>query len=72
MGQWLSAVLPIVVVRIVADLAMEILLHVKVVGMLVRLGGARVVGLTGGLSGHCTEGCSVHSQTDWAQIIAQC
>jgi len=52
MGQGLSAVLPIVVIRVVADLLMQLLLHVEVV-----LLGA-ISGGTGGLLSRHQPGVS--------------
>ena len=51
MGQGLGAVLPVVVVRVVADLLVQLLLTVEIVGLTVVTGGFR-----GGLSRHGKPG----------------
>jgi hypothetical protein len=59
MGQGFRAVFPVVVIGIVADLLMELLLGLKVVGFVIRGLG---VWLGGGLGSHRSSGEGSHSE----------
>jgi len=75
MGQGFRAVFPIVVIGIVADLLVELLLGLKVMGFEVSRfgGGFRVnshgVRLGGGLGGHRSSGEEIHSEATGEDLV---